>query len=577
MTTKTQTAFVIETKQKLHISGAEAVVRCLLEEDADLIYGYPGGAIMPVYDELYKFQDKINHVLTRHEQGATHAAQGFARVTGKVGVAIATSGPGATNLITGIADAQIDSTPMVCITGQVASHLLGSDAFQETDIVGISTPVTKWNYQITKASEIPEIFAKAFYIAKSGRPGPVLIDITKDAQFETFDFEYEKCTSVRSYKAKPEVNLEEVKAAATLINSAKKPMIVFGQGVILGEAEQEFKAFIEKARIPSAWTILGLSALPTEHELNVGMVGMHGNYAPNKLTNECDLLIAVGMRFDDRVTGSLNTYAKQAKVIHFEIDPAEIDKNVKADVAVLGDVKESLAEILPFVNKNSHDEWLSNFHKLEAVEFDKVKREDLFPTKEGLTMGEVLKEINNASGGDAVIVSDVGQHQMFACRYAKFNQTKSNVTSGGLGTMGFALPAAIGAKMGVPDREVVMIAGDGGYQMTIQELGTILQTKAAVKIVVLNNEYLGMVRQWQQLFFDKRYASTEMTNPDFVAIAKGYDIAAKRVTKREDLAKSVQEMMQSKEAYFLEVCVEKENNVFPMIPTGASVSDIRLE
>ncbi|WP_452221423.1 biosynthetic-type acetolactate synthase large subunit [Lacinutrix salivirga] len=577
MITKTQLKSKTDLKQKLHISGAEAVVRCLLEEGADLIYGYPGGAIMPVYDELYKFQDKINHVLTRHEQGATHAAQGFARATGKVGVAVATSGPGATNLITGIADAQIDSTPMVCITGQVASHLLGSDAFQETDIVGISTPVTKWNYQITKASEIPEIIAKAFYIAKSGRPGPVLVDITKDAQFETFDFEYKKCTSIRSYKPKPEVDLNTLKAAAQLINAAKKPMIVFGQGVILGEAEQEFKAFIEKATIPSAWTILGLSALPTQHELNVGMVGMHGNYAPNVLTNQCDVLIAVGMRFDDRVTGDLSRYAKQAKVIHFEIDPAEVDKNVKADVAVLGDVKESLAQILPFINKNSHTNWLEEFTKLEAIEFDKVKKDDLFPTKNGLTMAEVLKEINTASGGDAVIVSDVGQHQMFACRYAKFNQTKSNITSGGLGTMGFALPAAIGAKMGVPNREVVMIAGDGGYQMTIQELGTILQTKAAVKIVVLNNGYLGMVRQWQQLFFDKRYASTEMTNPDFVAIAKGYSIEAKRVTKREDLASKVQEMMQSKDAYFLEVCVEKENNVFPMIETGASVSDIRLE
>ena len=576
MNTKTQTKPETVSKQKIHISGAEAVVKCLLEEGADLIYGYPGGAIMPVYDELYKYQDKINHVLTRHEQGATHAAQGFARVTGKVGVAIATSGPGATNLITGIADAQIDSTPMVCITGQVASHLLGSDAFQETDIVGISTPVTKWNYQITKASEIPEIFAKAFYIAKSGRPGPVLIDITKDAQFETFDFEYEKCTSVRSYQAKPAINITEVAAAALLINNAKKPMIVFGQGVILGEAETEFKAFIEKAGIPSAWTILGLSALPTEHELNVGMVGMHGNYAPNKLTNECDLLIAVGMRFDDRVTGDLSRYAKQAKIIHFEIDPAEIDKNVKADVAVLGDVKESLAQILPLINENKHDQWLEEFTKLEAIEYEKVKKEDLYPTKDGLTMGEVLKEINIASGGDAIIVSDVGQHQMFACRYAKFNKTKSNVTSGGLGTMGFALPAAIGAKMGAPEREVVMIAGDGGYQMTIQELGTILQTKAAVKIVVLNNEFLGMVRQWQQLFFDKRYASTEMTNPDFVAIAKGYSIDAKRVTKREDLASTVKEMMESKDAYFLEVCVEKENNVFPMIPTGASVSDIRL-
>ncbi|CAA0243827.1 acetolactate synthase, large subunit [Tenacibaculum maritimum] len=576
MTTKSQEKFVKKTTEKQHISGAEAVVKCLLEEGANLIYGYPGGAIMPIYDELYKYQDEVHHVLTRHEQGATHAAQGFARVTGKVGVAMATSGPGATNLITGIADAQIDSTPMVCITGQVASHLLGSDAFQETDIVGISTPVTKWNYQITKASEIPTIFAKAFYIARSGRPGPVLIDITKDAQFETFDFEYKKCTSIRSYKAKPQVNLEEVQEAATLINKAKKPLIIFGQGVILGKAEEEFKAFIEKAGIPSAWTILGLSALPTAHELNVGMVGMHGNYAPNKLTNECDLLIAVGMRFDDRVTGDLDRYAKQAKVIHFEIDPAEVDKNVKTDVAVLGDVKESLAEILPLLDENKHVSWLEEFKKLQGIEFDKVQKDDLYPTKEGLTMGEVLKEINKASGGDAVIVSDVGQHQMFACRYAKFNQSKSNVTSGGLGTMGFALPAAIGAKMGVPNREVVMIAGDGGYQMTIQELGTILQTKAAVKIVVLNNEFLGMVRQWQQLFFDKRYASTEMTNPDFVTIAKGYSIAAKRVTKREDLADSVAEMMQSKEAYFLEVCVEKENNVFPMVPTGASVSDIRL-
>ncbi|WP_233898937.1 biosynthetic-type acetolactate synthase large subunit [Tenacibaculum piscium] len=576
MNTKTELTSTIATKEKVHISGAEAVVKCLLEEGADLIYGYPGGAIMPVYDELYKYEGKINHVLTRHEQGATHAAQGFARATGKVGVALATSGPGATNLITGIADAQIDSTPMVCVTGQVASHLLGSDAFQETDIVGISTPVTKWNYQITKASEIPEIFAKAFYIAKSGRPGPVLIDITKDAQFETFDFEYKKCTSIRSYKAKPDVDLTQVKAAAALINKAKKPLVVFGQGVILGEAEQEFKAFIEKADIPSAWTILGLSALPTDHQLNIGMVGMHGNYAPNVLTNECDVLIAVGMRFDDRVTGDLSKYAKQAKVIHFEIDPAEIDKNVKADVPVLGDVKESLAEILPLINQNKHTEWLAEFTKLEVIEYDKVKKEDLFPSKDGLTMAEVLKEINIASGGDAIIVSDVGQHQMFTCRYAKFNKTKSNITSGGLGTMGFALPAAIGAKMGAPEREVVMIAGDGGFQMTIQELGTILQNKTAVKIVVLNNEFLGMVRQWQQLFFDKRYASTEMTNPDFVAIAKGYSIDAKRVTKREDLASTVKEMMASKDAYFLEVCVEKENNVFPMIETGASVSDIRL-
>ena len=522
MSTQIQEALTAKTKVKVQLSGAEAVVKCLLEEGVDLIYGYPGGAIMPVYDELYKYQDKLNHVLTRHEQGATHAAQGYARATGKVGVAMATSGPGATNLVTGIADAQIDSTPMVCITGQVSRHLLGSDAFQETDIIGISMPVTKWSYQITEASEIPEIMAKAFFVARSGRPGPVLVDITKNAQFETFDFEYKKCTEVRSYKPKPILDPKKVAAAAEIINTAKKPMIVFCQGVIFGEAEDEFKTFVEKTGIPSAWTILGVSALPTDHPLNVGMVGMHGNYGPNKLTNECDTLIAIGMRFDDRVTGDLNTYAKQAKFIHFEIDPAEVDKNVKTDVAVLGDVKETLAAITPLVNSNSHPAWTNEIKKHDATEYEAVIKNDLYPEKDGLTMGEVMKEINKASNGDAIIVSDVGQHQMIACRYAKFNQSKSNITSGGLGTMGFALPAAIGAKMGAPDREVVAIIGDGGYQMTIQELGTIFQTKTPVKIVVLNNEFLGMVRQWQQLFFDKRYASTEMTNPDFVTIAKGY-------------------------------------------------------
>ena len=562
---------------KERISGSEAIVRCLLAEGVDVLYGYPGGAIMPVYDELYKYQDKIHHVLTRHEQGATHAAQGYARISGKVGVAMATSGPGATNLITGIADAQIDSTPIVCITGQVASHLLGSDAFQETDIVGISTPVTKWNHQITKASEIPEVLAKAFYIAKSGRPGPVLIDITKNAQFEEFDFQYKKCTGVRSYNPVPKVDDSKLKAAAELINNAKKPMIVWGQGVILGKAEEELKAVIEKAGIPSAWTIMGASAIPTSHPLNIGMVGMHGNYAPNVLTNDCDVLIAIGMRFDDRVTGKLDDYATQAKVIHFEIDPAEVDKNVKTDVAVLGDSKESLSKLLPLLNANSHPEWLQKFKDLYAVEFDKVIKNDLHPTKEGLTMGEVLNQINVQSKGQAAIVSDVGQHQMIACRYAEFNVSKSNITSGGLGTMGFALPAAIGAKMAAPEREVVAIIGDGGYQMTIQELGTIFQTKVPVKIVVLNNDFLGMVRQWQQLFFDKRYASTEMTNPDFVAIAKGYYVDAKRVTKRDELASAIEEMMQSENAYFLEVCVEKEDNVFPMVPSGASVSDIRLE
>ena len=565
------------TQTTERISGSEAVVRSLIAEGVDILYGYPGGAIMPVYDELYKYQDKIHHVLTRHEQGATHSAQGYARISGKVGVAIATSGPGATNLITGIADAQIDSTPMVCITGQVGSHLLGSDAFQETDIVGISTPVTKWNIQVTKAAQIPEAIAKAFYIAKSGRPGPVLIDITKDAQFEEFDFVYEKCTHVRSYKPVPNTDITKVEEAAKLINEAKKPLIVWGQGVILGEAEAQLKAVIEKAGIPSAWTILGASAIPTSHPLNVGMVGMHGNYAPNLLTNECDVLIAIGMRFDDRVTGSLATYAKQAKVIHFEIDPAEIDKNVKTDVAVLGNSKVSLEMLIPLLNKNSHSDWHQKFKDLYKIEYEKVIKHDLYPTKEGLTMAEVLKEINIQSEGKAAIVSDVGQHQMIACRYADFNVTKSNITSGGLGTMGFGLPAAIGAKMAAPEREVVSISGDGGYQMTIQELGTIFQQKAAVKVVVLNNDFLGMVRQWQQLFFDKRYASTEMVNPNFVAIAEGYYIKAKKVTKREELADAVKEMMESKEAYFLEVCVEKEDNVFPMIPTGASVSDMRLE
>ncbi|MBT8273515.1 MAG: biosynthetic-type acetolactate synthase large subunit [Bacteroidia bacterium] len=559
------------------MTGSEAIVKCLLAEGVDVLYGYPGGAIMPVYDELYKYQDKIHHVLTRHEQGATHAAQGYARISGKVGVAIATSGPGATNLITGIADAQIDSTPIVCITGQVPAHLLGSDAFQETDIVGISTPVTKWNHQITKASEIPEVMAKAFYIAKSGRPGPVLIDITKNAQFEEFDFQYEKCEGVRSYIPIPKTDKKSLVTAAQLINNAKKPMIVWGQGIILGEAEEELKTVIEKAGIPSAWTILGASALPTSHPLNIGMVGMHGNYAPNVLTNECDVLIAIGMRFDDRVTGNLATYAKQAKIIHFEIDPAEVDKNVKCDIAVLGDAKQSLSDLLQLLHQNSHKSWHQKFKELYKIEFEKVIQNDLRPVKEGLTMGEVMKEINIQTKGSAAIVSDVGQHQMIACRYAEFNQTKSNITSGGLGTMGFALPAAIGAKMAAPDREVVAIIGDGGYQMTIQELGTIFQTKVPVKIVVLNNEFLGMVRQWQQLFFDKRYASTEMTNPDFVSIAKGYYINAKRVTKREELAVAVAEMMACEEAYFLEVCVEKEDNVFPMIPSGASVSDIRLE
>ncbi len=564
-------------EKAMHISGAEAVIRCLLAEGVDLIYGYPGGAIMPVYDELYKFQDDLHHVLTRHEQGATHAAQGYARTSGKVGVAIATSGPGATNLITGIADAQIDSTPMVCITGQVGSHLLGSDAFQETDIIGISTPVTKWNYQVTEAKEIPEILARAFYIARSGRPGPVLVDITKDAQFGMLDFEYKPCTGIRSYKPVPTLDQSQVEAAAEAINKAKQPLIVWGQGVILGNAEAEFKAFVEKSGIPAVWTILGLSALETSHPLNKGMVGMHGNYAPNLLTQECDVLIAIGMRFDDRVTGRLDAYAAQAEVVHLEIDPAEIDKNVHADYPVLGDCKQSLAALNELVAPKKLDSWLARFDELYAKEYELVIEKDTKPTKEGLTMGEVIVAVNKAAGSDAVIVTDVGQHQMIACRYAEFVRSKSNVTSGGLGTMGFALPAAIGAKMGAPDRQVVAVIGDGGYQMTIQELGTIFQTGVAVKILVLNNEYLGMVRQWQQLFFDRRYASTEMTNPDFVTIAKGYHIPAQKVTERKDLAAAIEEMINAEGPYFLEVAVEKEDNVFPMIPTGASLNEIRLQ
>ena len=561
-----------------NISGAEAVIWSLINEGVDILFGYPGGAIMPVYDELYKFEDKINHILVRHEQGATHAAQGYARTSGKVGVAIATSGPGATNLVTGIADAQIDSTPIVCITGQVASYLLGSDAFQETDIIGISTPVTKWNYQITKASEIAEIFAKAFYIAKSGRPGPVLIDITKDAQFEILEeFEYNKCKQIRSYVSVPVINEKSLISAADLINNAQKPFIVWGQGVILGNAENEFLNFINKSGIPAAWTILGLSAISTDHPLNVGMLGMHGNYGPNKLTNECDLLIAIGMRFDDRVTGDLKTYAKQANVIHFEIDPAEINKNVKVDIPVLGNVKKTLKKILPLIKKKSYKTWVSKFRKLNDIEFKKVIDKEYNKKDGGISMAEVIKSVNNNTNGESILVTDVGQHQMVACRYTKFNLSKSNITSGGLGTMGFALPAAFGAKIGDKKREVIAVIGDGGFQMTIQELGTIYQNNTAVKIIILNNNFLGMVRQWQQLFFEKRYASTEMINPDFVAISKGYFIEASKVDERKDLDSGIKKMLKHDGPYLLEVVIEKEENVFPMVPSGSSVADIRLE
>lgn len=559
------------------ITGSEAVVRCLIEEGVDLIFGYPGGAIMPVYDELFKYREDIHHVLVRHEQGATHAAQGYARASGRVGACIATSGPAATNLVTGIADAMIDSTPIVCITGQVPKHLLGSDAFQETDVMGITIPVTKWSYQVTEASEIPEVFAKAFYVAKTGRPGPVVIDITKNAQFGELDFAYEKCQQVKTYIPRPALDHDKVQEAADLINAAEKPYVLFGQGVILSEAEQEFKAFVEKTGIPSAWTIMGLSALDTDHPLNVGMLGMHGNYGPNVMINECDVMIAIGMRFDDRVTGNLDHFAKQAKVIHLEIDPAEIDKNVKTDVAVVADAKEALAALTPLVNENSHENWLAEFRACDEKEFEKVIKNETHPSEGMMTMGEVIKQLNEFTQGEAIIVTDVGQHQMIACRYSDFKKSKSNITSGGLGTMGFCLPAAIGAKLGAPERDVIAVVGDGGFQMTIEELGVILQTEVDVKILLLNNEFLGMVRQWQQLFFDKRYSATEMINPDFQLIGQAYGIKSKKISERSDLASSLKEMMDHDGAFLLEVMVGKENNVFPMVPAGAAVADIRLE
>jgi acetolactate synthase I/II/III large subunit len=563
--------------KKIRVTGAEAMMLSLINEGVDTIFGYPGGAIMPAYDALMNYPDQLKHILTRHEQGAIHAAQGYARVTGRVGVCMATSGPGATNLITGIADAQIDSTPLVCITGQVSAGLLGTDAFQETDVIGISMPVTKWNYLVTKAEEIPEIMAQAFYIARSGRPGPVLIDIAKNAQFGELEFEYRKCTKIRSYVPKPKIDLETIKEAAMMINKAKKPYVLVGQGVILGEAEKEFTEFIEKSGIPAAWTLLGASVFPKDHPLNVGMLGMHGNYSTNVLTNECDLLIGIGMRFDDRVTGDVKKYARQAKIIHMEIDKAEINKVVKVNVAVHGDVKDTLPILTNLINKRSHSAWLQEFKVYDKIEFEKVIEKDLRPDKPGLTMGEVIHIINEKTGGDAIAVTDVGQHQMVASRYFKFKNQRSFVTSGGLGTMGFGLPAAHGAKIGAPDKQVILFVGDGGLQMTIQELGTINQTQAAVKIVLMNNKYLGMVRQWQQLFFDKRYSETYLLNPDFIKVAEGFGIKGQKVLERPQLASAVQEMLDFKGPYLLEVSIEKEDNVFPMVPTGASVSDIILE
>lgn len=564
-------------KKVQNITGSLAVIDALLSEDVSTVFGYPGGAIMPIYDALYDFKESLTHILVRHEQGAIHAAQGYARVSGKTGVVFATSGPGATNLVTGLADAQIDSTPLVCITGQVFAHLLGTDAFQETDVINITTPITKWNYQVTDANEIPEVLAKAFYIAKSGRPGPVLIDITKNAQLQLFDYEgYSPCQHIRSYRPEPIVRNEYIEQAAALINKAKKPFVIFGQGVILGNAEKEFLAFIEKAGLPTAWTIMGMSAIPTDHPLGVGMLGMHGNYGPNYLTNECDVLIAIGMRFDDRVTGRLDKYAKQAKIVHLDIDPAEIDKNVQTTVAVWGNCKETLPLLTALIQEKTHTEWFKEFHNKKEKETKLLIEKELNPTAGGLTMGEVLNVLNELTNGEAVIVTDVGQHQMVACRYAKQTQSRSNITSGGLGTMGFALPAAIGAKFGAPERQVVAIMGDGGTQMNIQELGTIMQFKPNIKILILNNSFLGMVRQWQELFHKKRYSFTDIQSPDFVKVANAYGINGKQISKREELKSSLKEMLDYPESYLLEVAVIHEDNVFPMVPQGKGVAEIVL-
>ena len=561
----------------MKVTGSEAVLLSLIEEGVDTIFGYPGGAIMPIYDALYDKKDKLNHILVRHEQGAIHAAEGYSRVKGVTGVCVVTSGPGATNLVTGLADALMDSIPLVCISGQVVSPLLGSDAFQETDVMGITMPVTKWNYQITEAGEIPRIMAKAFYIARTGRPGPVMIDITKDAQFALLDFSYKKCTGIRSYLPFPKVKQERVAEALELINKSKKPLILAGHGILLSDAQEELKQFAEKADIPVALTLLGLSAFPASHSLYAGMLGMHGNAGPNINTNECDLLIAVGMRFDDRITGDLNSYAKQAKVIHIEIDPSEINKNVKADVALISDAKETLAALIPGVRDTNHKSWIESFRKLDELEYDRVISKKLEGTSSLPRMDEVVDMVSRMTDGNAVVVSDVGQNQMVTARNYRFRNPRSWVTSGGLGTMGFGLPAAIGACIGAPGKEVILVAGDGGFQMTLQELGTVSQTKVPLKMIVLNNRFLGMVRQWQDLFFDKRYSFTEISSPDFVVLASAYGIHGRKVSIREDMEKGIREMRDYPGPYLLEVMVEREDNVFPMVPAGASVSEIRFE
>jgi len=576
--TKTEPKSQGEKEAIKKISGSEILLRSLIAEKVETIFGYPGGAIMPVYDCLYHFQDQLKHILVRHEQGSIHAAQGYARVSGRPGVVFATSGPGATNLITGLADALIDSTPVVCITGQVFAHLLGTDAFQETDVINTTNPVTKWNVQVTEAKDIAGAVAKAFYIATSGRPGPVLIDITKNAQNELIEeSEYKRCETVRTYRPTPTLQYDNIEAAAELINKARKPYILVGQGVLLSGASKELKALVEKTGIPVACTLLGLGAFPADHPSYVGFLGMHGNYGPNLNTNECDVLIAIGMRFDDRVTGNVNRYAKQAKIIHIDIDKAEINKIIKADVAIHADAKEALQALIGYCNPNNHESWLQSFHRLNQVEYEKVTHKELNHPQAQLKMGEVVNHLSRLTNGEAIVVTDVGQHQMITSRYYKYKNARTNVTSGGAGTMGFALPAAMGAKLAAPDKEVIAVIGDGGYQMTIQELGTIMQYNIGVKIVVLNNSFLGMVRQWQQLFHEKRYSCTEMVNPDFLKIAEAYNIEAVRVDKREDLQNEIKKMLSAEGPRFLEVVVGKEDNVFPMVPAGGCVSDCMLE